>query len=109
MPGDRFLRDWCATCKMFPKLLLHLPLFVFNPKRDENPQDVPCCDECDVADEGSINQKTKTKRVRTTFSEEQIQYLTQQFNIDSNPDGQELERIALRTGLTKRVTQARKL
>ena len=114
MPGDRFLRrlwqrDWCATCKMFPKHLLHSPLFAFNPKRDENPRDVPCCDERDVADEGSINQKTKTKRVRTTFSEEQIQYLTQQFNIDSNPDGQELERIALRTGLTKRVTQARKL
>lgn len=60
-----------------------------------------------VADEGSVSQKTKTKRVRTTFSEEQIQFLTQQFNIDSNPDGQELERIAIRTGLSKRVTQVR--
>lgn len=50
-------------------------------------------------------QKTKTKRVRTTFTEEQLQVLQANFNLDSNPDGQDLERIAQITGLSKRVTQ----
>ena len=51
------------------------------------------------------SQKTKTKRVRTTFTEEQIQVLQANFQLDSNPDGQDLERIAQITGLSKRVTQ----
>lgn len=58
-------------------------------------------DGCDA--EG--NSKNKTKRIRTTFTEEQIQILQANFQIDSNPDGQDLERIALATGLSKRVTQ----
>ncbi|KAF8384925.1 lim-4 [Pristionchus pacificus] len=49
--------------------------------------------------------KQKTKRVRTTFTDEQINVLQTHFNIDSNPDGADLERIALQTGLSKRVTQ----
>ncbi|XP_072015805.1 LIM/homeobox protein Awh-like [Amphiura filiformis] len=47
----------------------------------------------------------KTKRIRTTFTEEQVEILQANFNLDSNPDGQDLERIARGTGLTKRVTQ----
>ncbi|XP_038120153.1 LIM/homeobox protein Awh isoform X1 [Culex quinquefasciatus] len=58
-------------------------------------------DGCDVDGTG----KNKTKRIRTTFTEEQIQILQANFQIDSNPDGQDLERIALATGLSKRVTQ----
>jgi LIM homeobox protein 6/8 len=38
--------------------------------------------------------KKKAKRMRTTFTEEQIQILQANFQIDSNPDGQDLERIA---------------
>ncbi|VDD85685.1 unnamed protein product [Enterobius vermicularis] len=49
--------------------------------------------------------KTKTKRVRTTFAEEQLAVLQTHFQIDSNPDGADLERIATMTGLSKRVTQ----
>jgi len=51
--------------------------------------------------------KKKTKRMRTTFTEEQIQVLQANFQIDSNPDGQDLERIAQITGLSKRVTQVK--
>ncbi|XP_055629210.1 LIM/homeobox protein Awh-like isoform X2 [Toxorhynchites rutilus septentrionalis] len=58
-------------------------------------------DGCDVDGNG----KNKTKRIRTTFTEDQIQILQNNFQIDSNPDGQDLERIALATGLSKRVTQ----
>jgi hypothetical protein len=47
----------------------------------------------------------KPKRIRTTFSEDQLQILTANFNIDPNPDGHDLERIAKQTGLSKRVTQ----
>ena len=49
--------------------------------------------------------KNKSKRIRTTFTEEQLQVLQANFNLDSNPDGQDLERIATMTGLSKRVTQ----
>lgn len=55
--------------------------------------------------EGEGYHKSKTKRVRTTFTEEQLQVLQANFQIDSNPDGQDLERIAQVTGLSKRVTQ----
>lgn len=48
---------------------------------------------------------SKTKRVRTTFTEDQLSVLQANFQIDSNPDGQDLERIAALTGLSKRVTQ----
>lgn len=51
------------------------------------------------------NSKAKNKRVRTTFTEEQLQILQANFEVDSNPDGQDLERIAQVTGLSKRVTQ----
>ncbi|KAI3379381.1 hypothetical protein SNEBB_005474 [Seison nebaliae] len=47
----------------------------------------------------------KSKRVRTTFTDEQLQILQANFDLDSNPDGQDLERIAQLTGLSKRVTQ----
>ncbi|CAF0744942.1 unnamed protein product [Didymodactylos carnosus] len=47
----------------------------------------------------------KAKRVRTTFTEEQLQVLQANFEVDSNPDGQDLERIAQITGLSKRVIQ----
>lgn len=55
--------------------------------------------------ECGVGSKAKTKRVRTTFTEEQLQVLQANFNLDSNPDGQDLERIAQITGLSKRVTQ----
>jgi hypothetical protein len=57
--------------------------------------------------EDGSGQKQKTKRVRTSFTEEQLRILHANFRIDSNPDGQDLERIAQQTGLSKRVTQVR--
>ena len=62
-------------------------------------------DSEDSPSSGGIIRCHKTKRVRTTFTEEQLQILQANFNIDSNPDGQDLERIAQLTGLSKRVTQ----
>ncbi len=50
----------------------------------------------DLSENGDAesHSKKKTKRMRTTFTEEQIQILQANFQIDSNPDGQDLERIA---------------
>ncbi|CAL8113806.1 unnamed protein product [Orchesella dallaii] len=67
-------------------------------------------DSCDGTESSSdatssSRSKSKTKRVRTTFTDEQLQVLQANFQIDSNPDGQDLERIAQITGLSKRVTQ----
>nr|XP_029735785.1 LIM/homeobox protein Awh-like isoform X1 [Aedes albopictus] len=59
----------------------------------------------DGCEADGFQKSNKTKRVRTTFTEEQLQILQANFNIDSNPDGQDLERIASVTGLSKRVTQ----
>lgn len=55
-----------------------------------------------VIDHGSL---LKPKRIRTTFSDDQLQILNANFNLDPNPDGHDLERIAKQTGLSKRVTQ----
>ncbi|XP_062704832.1 LIM/homeobox protein Awh-like isoform X1 [Aedes albopictus] len=65
-------------------------------------------DESNSSDDGCSTDgfnKNKSKRVRTTFTEEQLHILQANFQIDSNPDGQDLERIAQLTGLSKRVTQ----
>lgn len=59
-------------------------------------------DDSVMGDDGS---KKKIKRVRTAFTEEQLEVLNKSFEIDSNPDGQDLERIAINAGLSKRVTQ----
>jgi LIM homeobox protein 6/8 len=63
------------------------------------------CETIDGENGKEENSKSKNKRVRTTFTEEQLQVLQANFEIDSNPDGQDLERIAQITGLSKRVTQ----
>jgi len=59
--------------------------------------------------EDGAGHKLKTKRVRTSFTEEQLRILHANFRVDSNPDGQDLERIAQQTGLSKRVTQVQPL
>ncbi|KAF2892751.1 hypothetical protein ILUMI_13422 [Ignelater luminosus] len=51
--------------------------------------------------------KNKAKRVRITFTEEPLQVVQANFQLDSNPDGQDLERIAQITGLNKRVAQGK--
>jgi len=61
--------------------------------------------DTEIGDHESHSKKKKAKRMRTTFSEEQVAILQANFQIDSNPDGQDLERIAQITGLSKRVSQ----
>ncbi|KAL3870693.1 hypothetical protein ACJMK2_038737 [Sinanodonta woodiana] len=55
--------------------------------------------------DSELAQKAKAKRVRTSFTEEQIKVLQANFNISSNPNDENLDRIAHITGLSKRITQ----
>lgn len=43
--------------------------------------------------------------MRTSFTDEQLQILQANFDLDPNPDAAELERVSTSTGLSKRVTQ----
>ena len=47
----------------------------------------------------------KRKRMRTTFSEEQLGILQKNFEAEANPSGENLSSIAGQVGLSKRVTQ----
>ena len=62
-------------------------------------------DACENTAETNRNKNRKSKRNRTTFTDEQIHILQANFQIDCNPDGQDLERIADISGLSKRVVQ----
>ncbi|CAF1317980.1 unnamed protein product [Adineta steineri] len=56
-------------------------------------------------DKNDDNKQNKTKRIRTAFNEVQLQILQASFEIDQNPDGQELDHISQVIGLSKRVIQ----
>jgi len=60
-------------------------------------------DSCGSTD--TTSKRRKSKRNRTTFTDEQIHILQANFQLDCNPDGQDLERIADISGLIKRVVQ----
>ncbi|XP_066295278.1 LIM/homeobox protein Lhx2-like [Branchiostoma lanceolatum] len=48
---------------------------------------------------------TKTKRIRTSFKHHQLRTLKSYFAINHNPDSKDLQQLAQKTGLTKRVLQ----
>lgn len=55
--------------------------------------------------DSELSSKPKAKRVRSSFTEEQLQILQANFRIESNPDSQELNRIAITAGVSRRVAQ----
>ncbi|ODN04752.1 LIM/homeobox protein Awh [Orchesella cincta] len=100
--GEEFaLADDKVLCKSHFQELFDLPNDTHHSSNEES------CDGTESSSDAtsSSRSKSKTKRVRTTFTDEQLQVLQANFQIDSNPDGQDLERIAQITGLSKRVTQ----
>ena len=55
--------------------------------------------------EGSISGGHRDKRLRTTILPEQLDYLYQKYQLESNPSRKMLEQIAAEVGLRKRVVQ----
>lgn len=53
----------------------------------------------------SSDHSPKPKRIRTTFTDQQLEVLHAHFKLDVNPDSSCLQNIAQITGLSKRVTQ----
>ncbi|XP_049819761.1 zinc finger homeobox protein 4 isoform X3 [Aethina tumida] len=61
--------------------------------------------EFDAESDTSCNDQPKDKRLRTTILPEQLDYLYQKYQIESNPSRKMLENIASEVGLKKRVVQ----
>lgn len=59
----------------------------------------------DYESESDVSDQPKDKRLRTTILPEQLDYLYQKYQIESNPSRKMLENIAREVGLKKRVVQ----
>ncbi|XP_008289368.1 LIM/homeobox protein Lhx8-like [Stegastes partitus] len=82
----------------------HYEIMMENLKRaKENEQ--PKVEE-EVADkDDSSSMPRPAKRARTSFTVDQLQVMQTQFAKDNNPDAQTLQKLAERTGLSRRVIQ----
>ncbi|XP_023018118.2 Zn finger homeodomain 2 isoform X2 [Leptinotarsa decemlineata] len=59
----------------------------------------------DFDGESDTSDQPKDKRLRTTIQPEQLDYMYQKYQVESNPSRKMLENIAREVGLTKRVVQ----
>ncbi|XP_030608093.1 LIM/homeobox protein Lhx8a isoform X1 [Archocentrus centrarchus] len=81
----------------------HYDIMMENIKRaKENKQ--PKAEEMADKDDLSVLPKP-AKRARTSFTVDQLQVMQTQFAKDNNPDAQTLQKLAERTGLSRRVIQ----
>ncbi|KAF7222853.1 LIM/homeobox protein Lhx8-like [Nothobranchius furzeri] len=82
----------------------HYDMMLENLKRaKENEQ--PKVDEETTNKDDTSTAGRPTKRARTSFTVDQLQVMQTQFAKDNNPDAQTLQKLAERTGLSRRVIQ----
>ncbi|XP_047445651.1 LIM/homeobox protein Lhx8-like isoform X2 [Mugil cephalus] len=82
----------------------HYDIMMENLKRaQENEQSKPEEEGTDKEDSSTLPRPAK--RARTSFTVDQLQVMQTQFTKDNNPDAQTLQKLAERTGLSRRVIQ----
>ncbi|KAM6918682.1 LIM/homeobox protein Lhx8-like [Xenentodon cancila] len=82
----------------------HYDMMMENLKRaKENEQ--PKAEEAMADKDDSSTMPRPAKRARTSFTVDQLQVMQTQFAKDNNPDAQTLQKLAERTGLSRRVIQ----
>ena len=54
----------------------------------------------------AASRPTRPKRIRTTFKYHELQLMKSYFELNHNPDNNDLKQLSLKTGLSKRVLQA---
>ncbi|XP_073347654.1 LIM/homeobox protein Lhx8-like [Pagrus major] len=82
----------------------HYDIMVENIKRAKENEE-PKEDEEGADKEDSSPMPRPAKRARTSFTVDQLQVMQTQFAKDNNPDAQTLQKLAERTGLSRRVIQ----
>ncbi|GLD61792.1 LIM/homeobox protein Lhx8-like isoform X1 [Lates japonicus] len=86
----------------------HYDIMMENIKRaKENEQPKVETEVADKDDSGTTPRPAK--RARTSFTVDQLQVMQTQFAKDNNPDAQTLQKLAERTGLSRRVIQVKQL
>ncbi|XP_054889353.1 LIM/homeobox protein Lhx8-like [Poeciliopsis prolifica] len=82
----------------------HFDIMMENLKRSKENEQPKLDDDLSNQDDPSAIPRP-AKRARTSFTADQLQVMQTQFAKDNNPDGQTLQRLAERTGLSRRVIQ----
>ncbi|KAM4727654.1 LIM/homeobox protein Lhx8-like [Anableps anableps] len=82
----------------------HYDIMMENLKRAKENEQPKLDDDLANQDDSSVIPRP-AKRARTSFTADQLQVMQTQFAKDNNPDAQTLQRLAERTGLTRRVIQ----
>lgn len=82
----------------------HYDVMMDNIKRAKETEQLRVEEEMSDKD-GSNTVPRPAKRARTSFTVDQLQIMQSQFAKDNNPDAQTLQKLAERTGLSRRVIQ----
>uniref|UniRef100_A0A146SCR3 LIM/homeobox protein Lhx2 n=1 Tax=Fundulus heteroclitus TaxID=8078 RepID=A0A146SCR3_FUNHE len=82
----------------------HYDMMMENLKRAKENEQPKSDDDPASQDDSSVIARP-AKRARTSFTADQLQVMQTQFAKDNNPDAQTLEKLAERTGLSRRVIQ----
>ncbi|XP_030015304.1 LIM/homeobox protein Lhx8-like [Sphaeramia orbicularis] len=82
----------------------HYEIMMENIKRAKENEQLKAEEEVSNKD-GASSMPRPAKRARTSFTVDQLQVMQNQFAKDNNPDAQTLQKLAERTGLSRRVIQ----
>jgi len=56
-----------------------------------------------------LRRPVRQKRLRTSFKHHELRIMKSYFALNHNPDAKDLKRLSIKTGLSKRVLQVRRV